>query len=240
METKFSWNQVARQGAVLGIILAASSIFEWEAALSGKLGWMGLIFLEWIAVVVLHYYLLNRYTKQYGAAFSAEEGFPFWRAYGYLLNVSLFAGVVVGAVQALYLHAIVGYSNYMARYVEMMKGLIAQMSSGGQQMAAILRQTMEQMQQAEAPSIISTAFSGIWSVVLFGLLFGLLCAVPYFFIGFAGGGLSQGLIQMMSWWVAGIPFDLIHGVSNFAIMLALYRPISNLLRRMPQISNTHA
>lgn len=176
METKFSWNQVARQGAVLGIILAASSIFEWEAALSGKLGWMGLIFLEWIAVVVLHYYLLHRYTKQYGAAFSAEEGFPFWRAYSYLLNVSLFAGVVVGAVQALYLHAIVGYSNYMARYVEMMKGLIAQMSSGGQQMAAILRQTMEQMQQAEAPSIISTAFSGIWSVVLFGLLFGLIIA----------------------------------------------------------------
>lgn len=176
METKFSWNQVARQGAVLGIILAASSIFEWEAALSGKLGLMGLMCLEWIAVVVLHYYLLNRYTKQYGAAFSAEEGFPFWRAYGYLLNVSLFAGVVVGAVQALYLHAIVGYSNYMARYVEMMKGLIAQMSSGGQQMAAILRQTMEQMQQAEAPSIISTAFSGMWSVVLFGVVFGLIIA----------------------------------------------------------------
>ena len=176
METKFSWNQVARQGAVLGIILAASSIFEWEAALSGKLGWMGLIFLEWIAVVVLHYYLLHRYTKQYGAAFSAEEGFSFGKAYSYLLNVSLFAGVVVGAVQALYLHAIVGYSNYMARYVEMMKRLIAQISSGGQQMAAILRQTMEQMQQAEAPSIISTAFSGIWSVVLFGLLFGLIIA----------------------------------------------------------------
>ena len=76
-----------------------------------------------------------------------------------------------------------------------------------------------------------------WAFVsgVFGLLFGLLCAVPYFFIGFAGGGLSQGLIQMMSWWVAGIPFDLIHGVSNFAIMLALYRPISKLLRRMPQI-----
>ena len=176
METKFSWNQVARQGAVLGIILAASSLFEWESALSGKLGLMGLMCLEWIAVVVLHYYLLNRYTKQYGAAFSAEEGFPFWRAYGYLLNVSLFAGVVVGAVQALYMHAIVGYANYIARYVEMMKGLMAQMSSGGQQTAAILRQTMEQMQQAEAPSIISTAFSGMWSVVFFGVVFGLIIA----------------------------------------------------------------
>ncbi len=78
-----------------------------------------------------------------------------------------------------------------------------------------------------------------WAMVsgVFGLLFGLLCAIPYFFIGFAGGGLSQGFTQMLAWWIAGIPFDLIHGVSSFAIMLALYRPMSNLLARMPQIVN---
>ena len=78
----------------------------------------------------------------------------------------------------------------------------------------------------------------LWAVVsgAFGLCFGLLCAVPYFFIGFAGGGLAQGLTQMLAWWIAGIPYDLIHGASNFAIMLALYRPISNLLRHMPQIT----
>ena len=77
----------------------------------------------------------------------------------------------------------------------------------------------------------------LWAVVsgAFGLCFGLLCAVPYFFIGFISGGAMQGLRQMFAWWVAGIPFDLIHGASNFAIMLALYRPISDLLRRMPQI-----
>jgi len=72
---------------------------------------------------------------------------------------------------------------------------------------------------------------------VFGLLFGLMCAVPYFFIGFAGGGFAQGLTQMLAWWVAGIPFDLVHGVSNFAVMLALYRPISNLLRHIPQITS---
>ena len=78
-----------------------------------------------------------------------------------------------------------------------------------------------------------------WAVFsgLYGVLFGPLCAIPYFFIGFAGGGLQQGLTQMFSWWVAGIPFDLIHGVSNFVIMLALYRPVSRLLARMPQIVN---
>lgn len=70
---------------------------------------------------------------------------------------------------------------------------------------------------------------------LFGLCFGMLCAIPHFFIGFVGGGVGSGFRQMFAWWVAGIPFDLLHGVSNFAFMLALYRPISNLLRRMPQI-----
>ena len=74
------------------------------------------------------------------------------------------------------------------------------------------------------------AFSGV-----FGLLFGLLCAVPYFFIGLAGGGFTQGLTQFFAWWVAGIPFDLIHCASNFILMLALYRPVSRLLRHLPDI-----
>ena len=67
--------------------------------------------------------------------------------------------------------------------------------------------------------IDSAFFFAVFSGV-FGLLFGPLCAVPYFFIGFAGGGVMQGLTQMFAWWVAGIPFDLMHGVSNFFIMLA--------------------
>ena len=84
-------------------------------------------------------------------------------------------------------------------------------------------------------SRVDSAF--FWAMVsgVFGLIFGLLCAVPYFFVGFLGGGFMQGLTQMLAWWVAGIPFDLVHGVSNFVIMLALYRPVSSLLARMPQI-----
>ena len=91
-------------------------------------------------------------------------------------------------------------------------------------------------------AIVTRVFSRVdsaffWAMVsgAFGLLFGLLCAIPYFFIGLPSG-FSAGVLQMFSWWVAGIPFDLIHGVSNFALMLALYRPVSNLLRRMPQIT----
>ena len=51
----------------------------------------------------------------------------------------------------------------------------------------------------------------------FGLGFGALCAIVYLFIG--------GPVMMVSWWVSGIPFDLIHGGGNFVLCLVLFHPI---------------
>ena len=65
-----------------------------------------------------------------------------------------------------------------------------------------------------------------WSFVsgLFGLLFGLLCAIPYIFTsGFAGA---------IAWWIGGIPWDLVHGIANFAIMLVLYKPMKYVMSKV--------
>jgi len=72
----------------------------------------------------------------------------------------------------------------------------------------------------------------IYSLIagFFGLFFGALCSLPYFFIG--------GFSMMFNWWIAGIPFDLIHGVSNFLIMLLLYKPVRRVMDRILQNGNT--
>lgn len=57
----------------------------------------------------------------------------------------------------------------------------------------------------------------------FGLGFGALCSVPYFFIG---GGRTA-----FAWWVAGIPFDIIHGISNFVLCRVLFLPLKNVCKR---------
>lgn len=55
----------------------------------------------------------------------------------------------------------------------------------------------------------------------FGLSFGLIFAVfESFFYGFAYG---------IAYWLRGIPFDLVHGASNFIVTLVLYRPLYTLL-----------
>ncbi|MDE6281108.1 MAG: hypothetical protein K2M15_04865 [Oscillospiraceae bacterium] len=36
----------------------------------------------------------------------------------------------------------------------------------------------------------------------------------------------------LSWWLAGIPWDLLHGAANFAIALVLFRPLRKLLTKL--------
>jgi len=47
----------------------------------------------------------------------------------------------------------------------------------------------------------------------------------------ADGG-AGSLSYALSWWVTGIPWDILHGVSNFIIMLVLYKPISHTLKHV--------
>ncbi len=65
-----------------------------------------------------------------------------------------------------------------------------------------------------------------WAILsgVFGLLFGALC-VPTTWImsGFASG---------MAWWISGIPYDIIHCISNFIIALLLFVPLRKLLNKL--------
>ncbi len=59
---------------------------------------------------------------------------------------------------------------------------------------------------------------------IFGMSFGTLCSVPYFF--------AMGPEFAFSWIAGGITFDMIHGIGNFAIILVLYIPLTKALDRI--------
>ena len=59
---------------------------------------------------------------------------------------------------------------------------------------------------------------------LHGLCFGALCAIPYLFIG--------GWKMAFTWWLSGIPYDVIHCVSNAVLVFALLPPLRRLLETL--------
>ena len=72
-----------------------------------------------------------------------------------------------------------------------------------------------------------------WALLsgVFGLLFGVLCAPVYLVVG--------GPMYAVSWWVSGIPFDMIHALSNFVIALVLFVPLRKLVEKLYRSGPLH-
>ncbi len=70
-----------------------------------------------------------------------------------------------------------------------------------------------------------------WAIVnaTFGLMFGALCALLYFFIG--------GVPSVLAYWISGIGFDLLHCGGNFITALALSKPMFRLLSKLSSQCN---
>lgn len=64
-----------------------------------------------------------------------------------------------------------------------------------------------------------------WSIIagFFGLAFGGLCTLPYFFIGGPSGAFA--------YWIAGIPNDITHCIGNVFLCLILFKPLYYILTR---------
>lgn len=77
-----------------------------------------------------------------------------------------------------------------------------------------------------------------WAVLsgLYGIFFGALCAVPYVVNGSFTGGIRSGIYAGFTWWVAGIPYDLLHCAGNFVLMLILYYPVKKIFSYVKKIS----
>lgn len=65
-----------------------------------------------------------------------------------------------------------------------------------------------------------------WSIFagFFGLFFGALCSLTYVF--------TSGPMVAITWWVSGIPTDVLHCISNFILCRILFVPLRNVLQKM--------
>ena len=71
--------------------------------------------------------------------------------------------------------------------------------------------------------MIRSEYSYAALAAVFGLTFGLAAAISESIFY----GISYGIV----YWTRGIVFDIVHGVSNFIIVLLLYKPLSKFFKK---------
>lgn len=72
--------------------------------------------------------------------------------------------------------------------------------------------------------------SFLWAIIagFFGLFFGALFAITYIF--------TSGFEAATAYWISGIPFDLLHCISNFVLTLVAFKPLYTLISKLKNIN----
>lgn len=169
------WNEACKYGAIIGLAMSVAYIIEQSFMLSGKLPLMMAMALVWVIASVGYIVMLYYFTKRRRAACAPEEGFSFGQGFGFLIAMVLLAALIKGVIEFLYRSVLIGYSEYMDRYINAMTQAI---SGGGvpASMEGFYAQTFEQMQSMPEPSILATVWSAIFGNLLVGGLLSLILA----------------------------------------------------------------
>ena len=170
------WNDVASKGAIAGVLMLASHIFELWCTQHASLGTMAAIGFEMLAVTALYIWLLWRFAKKASLRFGDETlGFSYSNGVLYVAEVALFAGIIVGFGHYIYLHYMVGYENYTMQMVDNMQQILYQ-AGGNASIPAIYDTMFATMLNRPEPGIFATILSTEFSYGFWGLLIGLFIA----------------------------------------------------------------
>lgn len=170
------WNDVASKGAVLGMIMLASHLFEETALLSGSVALMGAAAVEMVVVAAAYIWAMLRFTKQAAHRYGSKTaGFTYVQGLLYVLWISMFAGIVVGLGRYMYIHYALGYENYVASVVENVNRMIGEMDV----MPSIVqkyKETLSAIADTPEPNVLNSISSSIFSYCMWGTAAGLFVA----------------------------------------------------------------
>ena len=173
-------NSLLSKGAILGLIMLCSHIFEQCAIVyGGTIAWYSAMGFEMLAMAAIFVWLLYRFTKEYSlAVLEAQSGvkmFSYGQGFSFAVSVSALAGVIVGLGRYIMHSIVIGHKAYVDAIVKSMHSLLSSNPSSAALMSSY-EPMLKQLQTQSEPSIFATIFSTVWSYMLWGVIVGLIIA----------------------------------------------------------------
>lgn len=180
MKQNLFLNSVLNKGAVLGLVMLCSHIFEQCAVVyGGTMLWFSVMGVEMLAVAVLYIWMLHRFVKNYSlSVMEAQRGvkmFSYGVGFAYVSTVSSLAGVIVGLGRYIVHSIVIGHDNYIKAMVNSLQTVLSSNPDSSSLMSSYEPMLKQLMTQPE-PSILATIFSSVWSYMFWGGVIGLILA----------------------------------------------------------------
>lgn len=164
-----------RCGAILGIIMGASGIFETYALISGSHGLLGVMLLEMIVVLAVFVWLLYAFARKRSRLYEPQEGFSYAQALLYVICMSAAAGVIVGVMKYVFV-SIIGYDTMIDGYMDILEYYRATVVQADMpdMYVKMFDDMIEAVRISERPSILATVFGSLETYAVGGALLGLI------------------------------------------------------------------
>lgn len=180
MKQNLYLNKVMSYGAILGLVMLASHIFEQCAVIyGGTMGWYSVMGIEYIVANVVYIWMLYRFAKSYSLEVMAQQSdvkmFSFSRAYGFIVSVSSLSGVIVGLGRYILHNLVIGHSEYTQAMISSLQAILKANPETAAMMGTY-NQMFAQLAAQPEPTILQTVFSSVWSYFLASAIVALVIA----------------------------------------------------------------
>ena len=182
MKQTHFWNNALTAGAIIGLLMAVSHIFERYAfSVGASLPLMIVASVEMlitsIVFVALLYLATRRYAKEVMAGQENIKYFTFRQGFIYTIIVTALVGIIVGLADYIYISKIIGYDAYINGYLKTMRALLN--IAPNPNTSAMFGTISKQLASAPEPGLFSVIFGYIQIYMLFigtpiGIVIGLL------------------------------------------------------------------
>lgn len=180
MKQNLFLNSLLTSGAILGVVMLCSHIFEQCAVVyGGTMTWFSIMGFEMLAAAALYVWMLYRFAKGYSlAVMDAQSGikmFNYGRGFSYVVSVSTLSGVIVGLGRYILHSFVIGHQRYLTSMVTSVQTALSANPESSSLMSAYEPMLKQMMTQPE-PGVFATIFSTVWSYMVWGIIVGLIVA----------------------------------------------------------------
>lgn len=174
------WSDVLRSGAILGVVMSLSHIFENYLLAFSEMPLLqssAILCIEWLVAAVAFVWLLVRFTRRRANTLSQSGPVTYSHLLLFILLTSMLAGVLVGVSDTIYV-SIIGYDNYVLGFIDRINQLKEIYIESGVQPSELVGfdNYTTQLRQMAQPSIMTAVFGQLYSYTFVGSIPGLIIA----------------------------------------------------------------